>query len=701
MMEETEQSFETVVQKHQAGDLAGAIAGYRALLQQHPENAELHRLLGVALLQTGSVDEAIGHIQEAIAMAPGNAAARCNLGTALRATGRIEEAGKAFEDALSINPDLAEAHNNLGALAVQTGDRSEAERHYRKAAALAPQSAPAQANLAALLLQNGAASDALHHAELAVRADPGLIPARKLHACALLEAGQWEAAQAAFEKLLSEGVADAETHHRYGSMLEEQGRWSEALTAQRRALEQAPGHGAALSDALFLARRLCQWDISDDLAKRFAEGIAREIPGLKPFTQLSDWSSPEQQRACARLWARRIPQPVAESPTISSTGPLTIGYLSSGFRRHPTALLTAELFENHSRQDFRWIGYATGPDDGSELRSRIAGAFDRFRDVAGMAHDRLATQIREDGVDILIDLRGYGGGAVTEVFARRPAPVQVNWLAYPGTMGAAFMDYIVVDPHVAPSAVARYFDEAPVFLPYCYQPTDTSRVRDPAAPPRSACKLPENAFVFCSFNNSYKISRRIFARWMAILEAVPDSVLWLMAGPDPKVADNLRAHAGNAGIDPARLVFMTKQPHDEYLARYRLCGLFLDTLPYNAHTTASDALWAGCPVLTCRGDTFAGRVASSLCTNAGLEALVVDSLDEYERLAIELGNDPERVGELSSKLAAGRSSWPLFQTAQRARELEAAYREMARRARAGKPPGPITIEPGGNSQGAS
>ena len=417
--------------------------------------------------------------------------------------------------------------------------------------------------------------------------------------------------------------------------------------------------------------------------------------GIQPFGFLSQDSSPAQQLHCAELWGREISAGITAFPAVAvdrGKQIITVGYVSSGFGQHPTACLTAELFECHDRQQFRSIAYSVGPDDHSPMRARLVQAFDQFHDFHGLAFEALANQIRADQVDVLVDLRGYGGGAVTEVMAMRPAPIQVNWLAYPGTMGAAFMDYILVDPFVAPAYVSEHFSEATVWLPDAYQPTDTTRPIDAHETTRSACGLPQDAMVYCSFNNSYKLSATVFDDWMQILHAVEGSVLWLLAGKTGTSSDqNLRQQAIHRGIDPNRLVFMPGQPHLEYLARYQLVDLFLDTTPYNAHTTASDALWAGCPVLTCPGETFASRVAGSLCRSAGLAETVVETRADYRNLAIELGhNDRKRVA-LRRQLLDARANAPLFQTAVFCRQLESAYVEMVRRWHHGLPAEPFSV----------
>ena len=688
---EVERAFQTAVQLQQRGQPEQAARIYATINQALPRQVDVLRLWGMALLQSGELDGAVERLQQAEAVAPDHPAVLCNLGSAERARNRLESARDYFERALHADPDLPEAHNNLGSMCLLADDLAGAEQHYRRAVALAPGSPAAQANLAATLLRTGQAGEALKAAEAAVAAAPNLLAAQRLRALALAAAGARDAAIESLRELIRRGAGDADLHFHLGVLLDEAGDWDAALTEQRLALEQQPDHGGAVSEALFLKRRLCDWHGLDELGGRFLQLLDTGAAGLKPFTLLSEPSTPAQQQRCARLWARQfITRPRRQHRPAGDR--LTIGYLSSGFRRHPTGLLTAPLFEQHAREGFRWVAYAVGPDDGSELRQRIRQGVDQFRDLEGQGHQQMARQIEADGVDILVDLRGYGGGAVTEVMALRPAPLQVNWLAYPGTMGAGFIDYIVLDRHIATVDILEHIDEAPVILPHSYQPCDTTRDWRGRETSRSACGLPAEGVVFCCFNNSYKLSAPVFERWMAILQAVPGSVLWLLEGrAGTALGDNLRREARARGIDPQRLVFMPKLPHLDYLARLALADLFLDTLPYNAHTTAGDALWAGCPVLTASGNTFAGRVATSLVRSAGLPELVTDDLDQYQALAIALASDPDRLRALRQRLQSGRGDAPLFQTRRLATELEQAYRAMAERARAGEPPAPIDI----------
>jgi predicted O-linked N-acetylglucosamine transferase (SPINDLY family) len=358
---------------------------------------------------------------------------------------------------------------------------------------------------------------------------------------------------------------------------------------------------------------------------------------------------------------------------------------------HAGASLIAELIERHDRSRFELIGLSLCPDDGSHLRTRLRVAFDGFQDLGAMSDGEAADWIRRHEIDILVDLTGHSRGAKLGILAHRPAPIQVSWLGHAGTMGADFIDYVIADPVVAPTADQSCFVESIVQLPDCYLVTDTTRRISDHGPSRAEAGLPNSGFVFCCFNNNYKISAPVFERWMRLLRVLDGSVLWLLRD-NPFAEHNLRQEAQARGVDPARLVFAPRVSAIDHLARHRLADLFLDTSPFNAHVTASDALWAGLPIVTCVGRAFAGRVAASLLHAAGLPELITTDLDEYELLALSLAREPGAICKLRQKLQVNRSHCPLFDTGRFARHLEAAYQEMWQIARRGEAPRSFTVE---------
>jgi predicted O-linked N-acetylglucosamine transferase (SPINDLY family) len=371
-------------------------------------------------------------------------------------------------------------------------------------------------------------------------------------------------------------------------------------------------------------------------------------------------------------------------------GRIRLGYFSSDFREHATAYLMAELIERHDRAKFEVIGFSLGHPQKDAMRARLEKSFDRFFDASALSNKDVALLARELEIDIAVDLKGFTQDNRTDIFALGAAPIQVSYLGFPGTMGTDYIDYLIADATLISEQQRQHYAEKIAYLPDTYQVNDSKRGISDISFTKSECGLPEDGFVFCAFSNSYKITPDMFDIWMRLLTRVPGSVLWLMGGAT-SATSSLRTEARARGVAPDRLVFAKRMELAQHLARQRLAGLFLDTLPYNAHTTASDALWAGLPVLTCLGETFAGRVAASLLRAVGLPELVTFSLDDYERLALELATQPEKLQALRDKLAANRLTEPLFDTARFARNIEAAYAEMWRRKQAGLAPDHIYV----------
>ncbi|BCX42624.1 tetratricopeptide repeat protein [Stenotrophomonas maltophilia] len=450
-----------------------------------------------------------------------------------------------------------------------------------------------------------------------------------------------------------------------------------AAAAYRRAHALMPDEPYIAAQRLAWQRRLCDWQDVDALSTQVRTALASGQGAVEPFAFLSEDASAAEQLACARARAAVIAGSVRPLPAVKmrTRGPLRVGFLSNGFGAHPTGLLTVALLE-HLRHDpaLQLHLFALNRADGSRIRDRLQAAT-RLHDVAALRHADIAARIRAQGIDLLFDLRGWGGGGTPEVLAMRPAPLQLNWLAYPGTSGARWLDAVVADEFVLPASLEPHFSERVLRLPRAFQPSDNTRTLEPS-PSRAECGLPEQGVVFCCFNNSYKLNPRSMGRAFAVLQAVPGSVLWLLSGPGQADA-RLRAAAQAAGVDPARLVFMAKLPHPQYLARYQLADLFLDTHPYNAHTTASDALWAGCPVLTCPGDTFAARVAGSLNHHLGLSRMNVVDDAAFIAAASALGNDPSALAALRAELAQARDRSGLFDMTGFARDLSALLQRLA------------------------
>lgn len=464
-----------------------------------------------------------------------------------------------------------------------------------------------------------------------------------------------------------------------GHALEDAGQPEAAADAYRHAHTLLPGEPYITAQLLNWQRRLCDWRNIDRLSAQVRQAVAQGQAAVEPFAFLSEDGSAAEQLACARQRAAAISASVRPLPatTVRRQGRLRVGFLSNGFGAHPTGLLIVALLEQLAaagRLDLHL--FALTASDGSPLRARLQAAATQVHEVGALPHPQVAARIRDTAIDVLFDLRGWGGGGTPQVLAMRPAPVQVNWLAYPGTSGADWIDHVLADTFVLPAPLVAGFSEQVRYLPRAFQPSDTTRVL--AAPPsREDCGLPAQGVVLCCFNNSYKLNPRSVQRLFAVLHGVPGSVLWLLSGPGNADA-RLRSAARQAQLDPARLVFMHKLPHPAYLARYQHADLFLDTHPYNAHTTASDALWAGCPVLTCPGATFASRVAGSLNHHLGLARMNVADDRAFVATAIALGNDAQALQALRAELAQRRSDSGLFDMAGFARDFSAVVEDLAR-----------------------
>lgn len=673
-------AFRHAFDLHRSGQLSQAIAAYDALLAQWPSHADALHYSGLAFYQSGRADAAVERIERSLRSDARGFEAWCNLALAYEALQRYDEAIHALREALRRAPRETEIWNNLASVLLSTGRPAEAERAVRQALLLTENHAASRFNLALCCQAQGRLDEALENAVRALAAAPSAIAPAGLKAQIEEALGRLDAAGETLATALSRCKDDQEAFPLYfqrAGIEQRQGLLAAAAQSFERALRLDPKHGAALSELLFLRKQLADWRDLASLRARFRAGVAAGQTHLSPFCLLSDPSSRSEQRRCGERWSSQFP--AGRSTRKPGDGVLRIGYLSADFQQHATAVLAAGLFERHDRKRFSVVGYSTGENDGSPMRARIAAGFDRFVDAHGWSAQRLAAQIDADRIDILVDLKGHTHAAPTSVLALRPAPVQVSYLGFPGTTGAPFIDYLIGDAIVTPFAHASDYTETLVQLPGSYQINDRDRPIA-AAPSRHELGLPEDGFVFCCFNQAYKLNPEVFDAWARTLAAVSNSVLWILAADGEMtsrtLATNLAREISSRGIDPARLVFAARRPYAEYLGLYQRGDLFLDTWPYNAHTTASDALWAGCPVLTWLGETFAGRVGASLLTAARLSELIASDAAGYVELAIELAGDGAMLGHYRQLALASRES-PLFDTTATTRALEAAYVQIA------------------------
>ena len=654
-----------------------AAAAYGEAIALRPGYAEAHFNLGVVLHQKQEFDAAEVAYRRVISLHPGIAVVHNNLGAVLKDQGFLDAALAAFENAINLKPDYTEAFYNRATVLQQQAKGEQALAAYGRAIELRPDYADAINNAGIVLQELGRASEAVDLYRRLLELMPDRADAYNNMGAAYLAQERPEQARAAFEQALIHMPDFPEAFYNLGNARRELGHLSEAITAYRNALRLRPDYTEAFSQLVYHRAQACTWDGRQADQEKLLDMVRAGVR-VPPFYLLSTPASASDQLICARHWIGPIrppPETVFEHQVSVGSDRIRLGYLSGDFHQHSTAHLMAELFECHDRDRFEVFAYSYGPDDKSPMRARLDRAFDRFADIGALSHREAARTIHADKVDILVDLKGYTHHARPAISAHRPAPVQVSYLGYPATMGADFIDYIIVDPFVVPAGQQPFFSEKLVHLPGSYQVNDRRREVASARTSRPDHGLPPEGLVLCSFNNSYKISPVFFDIWMRLLRSAPGSVLWLLE-TNGLVKGNLRSEAGKRGVDPARLIFAPVVPPAEHLGRHQHADLFLDTLPCNAHTTASDALWAGLPVLTCSGDTFAGRVAGSLLMAMGMPELVTESLEAYQQTALALARDPQRLDALRQKLQEKRDTSALFDLPKLTGNIEAAYVRM-------------------------
>ena len=673
---------------------AEALAGFDRVLALKPDLAEALCNRGAALAELGRHDEALDSYGRALALQPDYAQAALNRGNALFALGRHEAALADYERALTTHPDHPDALHNRGTVLLALGRPEEALAAYDRALALRPNSAQALANRGKTLSALARGQDALASYDRALAIDGASADLWAARGWVLFTLTALDRALESFGHALSLDPRHEDALAGRGALLGLLGRHEEAVRDFGHLLENRPDAPYAFGDWLLARLQACDWRDLAALIGRAERGVAAEQPIMRPFKFLAVSASAALQRQCAEHYCDRF-YPAADRPLWPGVpyqhDRIRIAYLSADFHDHATAHLLTELIERHDRSRFEVtaISYGRGFED--RYRARLMRAFDRFLDLRDHADRAIAQTLRDLEIDIAIDLKGHTLDGRPGILALRPAPIQVNYLGYPGTIGASYIDYLIADRIVIPQAHEAFYCESIVRLPDSYQPNDSSRPIGDEIASRQAFGLPERGFVFCCFNSPYKLTPPIFDVWMRLLHRVDGSVLWLLEG-GPVVRENLRRAAEASGIAGERLVFAPRADQAEHLARHRHADLLLDCLPYGGHTTVSDALWAGLPAVTCLGTSFAGRVAASLLKAAGLPELVTEDLDAYEALALALAQDGARLADLKQRLARGRTTCALFDTPRYCRHIEAAYEQMWRRHRQGRAPASITIQ---------
>jgi len=638
--------------------------------------------------QAGNVPEAIRLYGEILRADPRHFVALLGTGEVYYNTGRFEEAERFFNEAIRVNPRSPDAAFIRGCALHRLSRVSDALACFDHALGLRPNFSDAENNRGVCLLALNRNEQALESFDRALAVDSANADAWNNRGCALHNLKRYEEAASSFDKALAREPRFIRALINRGSARSALNRYSDAASDFAAALAIDPEIAYARGNLLLSRMHACDWRNFEAEKAAVDEGLRAGKRTIYPFAAVALDPSMADQLRCARLWVDHEAPP-APTPLwrgeIYRHEKIRVAYVSADFHAHATAVLMAGVFEQHDRNRFEIMALSFGSDDGSEMQTRVRSTFDRFIDVHDKSDAEAAALMRQWEIDIAVDLKGYTKDHRSGIFAFRPAPIQVNYLGYPGTMGAPYFDYIIADATVIPAEHRPYYMEQIAYLSDSYQCNDSKRVISDERFTREQAGLPANGFVFCCFNKSYKISPEIFALWMRLLQEIPSSVLWLLED-NRDATGNLQREAEAQGVSPSRLVFAPRLNGPEHLARHRLADLFLDTEPYGAHTTASDALWAGLPVLTVLGSTFASRVAASLLNAVELPELIADSLEAYEALALRLARDPDTLAAFKMKLSARRNTCALFDTARFTRNLESAYLEIRQRQQRGELP---------------
>ena len=684
--------FQKALQDFQLGHLKKAEEMLSHCAQLEAKNFDVLHLLAIVYASQEKHQAAIECYKKALVLSPNDASALSNLGSSLNSIGHNQQAFSVFQKAIKIDPKAPIAWYNAANILSDIGEYKEALTYYRRSIKLNPQYFQAYINYGKVLFELKRFSESLTYYDKALRINQDSVECLINKGATLNELKRYGEAIAHYDKALSLKPEYAEAWSNKGNTLNELKRYDEAIAHYDKALSLKPDIDWVSGDLLHTKMKICSWsgfsDSLDNISKKVMEG--EKV--VNPFALLALNDDALLHKKSSEIYIQDKYQydpvlgPIPKRPKRDK---IRIGYFSADFKNHAVAFLIAELIEIHDRSRFEIYAFSLVMTS-DEMRARLNGAFDHFFHVEGMSDIAIAQRARDLTVDIAVDLSGFTGGSRTGIFSYRAAPIQVNYLGYPGTLSSNYIDYIIADRTLIPLESRSCYSEKVVYLPNSYQVNDRKRAIAEKQFTRQEIGQPEDGFVFCCFNNNFKILPATFASWMRILKAVEGSTLWLFKD-NPWVVDGLKKEASNHGIDKSRLIFTERLPLPEHLARHRQADLFLDTFPYNAHTTASDALWAGLPILTLMGRSFASRVAASLLNAIGLPELITNAQEEYEALAIELATNPKKLADIKLKLANNRLTAPLFDTPIFTKNIEAAYIDMQRRLHAGLEPEHISI----------
>ncbi len=687
--------FNSAFQNHQGGQLSQAEALYQQVLAQQANHVDALHLLGLIYHQSNRTTLGLALIEKAISISPDYAMYN-NLANILREQKNYSAAIKAYQQSIALNPNYAEAYNNLGVAYLDTHEYSLALEYLYKSIALKPDYAEAYSNIGNVYQAEYKLELAISFYQQAIGLNDNNPDFYNNLGTILKKLTRYDKALLSYKKSLDLQPNSAKTHHNIAEVLANQKRVAEAIVHYQLALMYQPDNRDALGSLFYIRQYCCDWTDYAIHKDQVISTIESGTEGYKPLSFLAVSDSALLQQRCAEdfvgAYYQQIPK-YTHSCGDNSPRKIKLAYVSADFRDHAVSVLMVELFERHDRERFEVIAISLRPGTESSLSIRVKQAFDQFIDVNDKSDAEVAELIYTLHIGIAIDLMGHTANSRSSLFAYRPAPIQINYLGYPGTTGLNALDYIIADEFVIPHEHQSFYTEKVVYLPDCFQVNDSKRFMPKGDLKRVNYGLSESSFVFCSFNNSYKVTPEMFTIWLRLLKAVPHSVLWLFAD-NALVEKNQKQFAVIAGIDPERLIFANKVTYQEYLARYQLADLCLDTLPFNAGTTASDALWVGLPIITCAGEAFAARMAGSLLNAIGLPELVTKDLNSYEALALKLATQPDLLAAIRAKLTQNRPFYSLFDTQRFCFHIEKAYEAIWWRFQQGLEPESFSVELG-------
>ena len=633
--------IERALDFHKNGKINEALNLYLELIENDKNNPQLLFLLGTAYTQIEKNIEGVDYLKKSLSIKPNNASAYSNLGNAYKNLNRYEEALTSFDKAIQINPNFADAYSNRGVILQEIKHFDEALKSYDSAIKINPNHFFSHGNKGITLKDLDRYDEALKSYDKAIQINPNFI----------------------------------EGYNNKGNALKDLKRYEEALNNYKKVLDLKPEYEYNIGRVLHFSMYLCDWNNFEVLSNKINTGVEKKTRVIEPFSFLGISDNPEHAKYAAEIFVKNKLTKNFEVSSISKKynhKKPRIGYFSGDFHDHPVLHLTMDIFKNHDKSKFDIFGFSHGLKKNDKWRAEVKNYFTQFKDINKVSDKEAVSIARDLELDIAIDLSGLTGNPRGGIFSNRVAPVQINYLGYPGTYGADYMDYIIADETVIPKENFKYYSEKVLYLPECYQSNMRSKDIAKKEFKRSDFGLPEEVFIFSSFNNNYKITPGMFDVWMKILKSVPNSVLWILKSNE-KATTNLKIEANKKGINPDRIILADHLPNDEHLKRIKLADLFLDSFPYNAHTTASDAARMGVPLITLKGRSFHSRVGSSILNCINMKELITKNETDYLNLAIDLATNPKKLNKLKDKLKDNITKSPLFDSDKFTKNLEDLY----------------------------